>query len=456
MSHSEQVNTGWRRIVIVVSITLGMLLAALDTMVMSTAMPDIQEILGDFQLYSWVFSAYMLASTVTVPIFGKLADMYGRKRIFSLALLLFIGGSALCGISSSMVELVIYRAVQGLGAGGVIPLTVTIAGDLYSVEKRGRIQGLFSSMWAISGIAGPVVGGWIIENWHWSWIFWMNVPIGLLAMAGFLLFNEQVEPSRQKIDYTGALTLSISILLFLFTTIVPYLWLVPLLLLMSGLTFRLFLQIERNKSHPLIRVDFFRNPMLKWVNITAFLVSMGLFAVPSFVPLFAQQVMGYDPLESGLVLMGQVLGWNILAVLSGKMIIRYGYKKSILSGISLLVAGGLILLLFASRMTYPILIGALFVMGMGFGLGMTTFTISVQEAVEPRERGISTSIQMFFRNVGATLGVSLVGGVMNMTSGLFTLQASFMFVFALSLAITFSALFTGIYVPHHVMRTPSS
>lgn len=451
----HQANTGWRRVIIVASITLGMLLAALDTMIMSTAMPIIKNKLGNFSLYSWVFSAYMLTSTVTVPLYGKLADMFGRKKVFSAALLLFIIGSALCGTAASMWQLVLYRAIQGLGAGGVVPLTVTIAGDLYSVEQRGKIQGLFSSMWALSGIAGPVVGGWIIEHWHWSWIFWINIPIGIAAMFGFLLFREQVQPERRKIDSVGALILSISITLFLFATLAQSWGIVAALLVASIIMFLLFVRWEKRQEHPLVRLDFFADPMLKWINISALLVTMGLFSIPSFIPLFAQDVLGYTPLSSGLLLLAQVAGWNILAIFTGKLIIRYGYRNLALSAMILLLAGGIILLGFGLSITYLTLFISLFVMGMGFGLGMTTFIIAAQEAVKPAERGISTSIQMFSRNIGATIGITLVGGVMNAGNSAFSLGTSFMFVFTISLLITASAIFTTFRVPRNIQQSGS-
>ncbi len=446
MEEQVQVNTGSRRIIVIISITLGMLLAALDTMIMSTAMPEIKERLGNFSLYSWVFSAYMLSSTITVPLYGKLADMYGRKKVYSVALTIFIIGSALCGMADTMLQLVLFRAIQGLGAGGVIPLTVTIAGDLYSVEQRGKIQGLFSSMWALSGIAGPVVGGWIIQNWHWSWIFWINIPVGILAIAGFLMFRDQVAPVKQKIDYKGAAILALAVLSFLLTTIVESGWMMLVFFILSGLLSFLFTRFERKQSNPLIRVDFFADPMLKWVNITAFIVSMGLFAIPSFIPLFAQDVMGYSPLVSGLVLMAQVAGWNSMSILSGKLIVRFGYKPLVVVSISLLLLGGVVLLSGGYYLVYTLLIVALFI------LGMTTFIIAVQEAVSPAERGISTSIQMFFRNVGAALGVSLVGAVMNVSSNYVSLGKSFLIVFMLSILITMLALAAGTKVPRSVQE----
>ncbi|GAB7389289.1 MDR family MFS transporter [Bacillaceae bacterium] len=444
-----------KRAIVVTSITLGMLLAALDTMIMSTAMPEIKDKLGDFELYSWVFSAYMLTSTVTVPIYGKLADMFGRKKVFVYSLLFFILGSLLCGFAQNMWQLVLYRAVQGLGAGGVIPLAVTISGDLYSVEERGKIQGLFSSMWAISGISGPVLGGWIIQHFSWSWIFWINIPIGLLAVCGMFAFDEKVEAQARKIDVSGALLLTLGISSFLFATLSERIGTMALFVVASVLLLYWFVRVERKKEHPLVRLDLLNHPAIKWINVTTIIVSMGLFALPSFIPLFAQDVLGYSPLKSGLVLLGQVAGWNVFAVAAGKLIIRYGYKKMIVAGVVLMAAGAIILLIFGGNTTYWGLVFIMFVLGMGFGLAMTTFVIGVQEAVDWHERGISTSIQMFFRNIGATLGVTIVGGIMNAVSASYSLAATFQFIFFVSVVITLLGLVTSWRVPAQVKKVLS-
>jgi EmrB/QacA subfamily drug resistance transporter len=278
-----------------------MLLAALDTMIVSTAMPEISSKLGEASLYSWVFSAYMLTSTVTVPLYGRMADMIGRKKVYLFTLLVFLIGSILCGFASTMWQLVLFRAIQGLGAGGVIPLAVTIAGDMYSVEKRGKIQGLFSTMWAVAGISGPVLGGWMVEYFHWSWIFWINVPVGLLAVFGTLLFYEQIQEKRIALDIPGVLLLTASITFFLFATLSKNILEIIGLLLLCILFFVGFIVVEKRSSSPLIQLSLFKNPMIKWVNLTTVLVTMGTFALPSFIPLFAQGVLDFNPMMSGLV-----------------------------------------------------------------------------------------------------------------------------------------------------------
>ncbi|WP_134699780.1 MDR family MFS transporter [Ammoniphilus sp. YIM 78166] len=436
-----------KRAIVVASITLGMLLAALDQMIMSTAMPEVQKILGDAELYSWVFSAYMLSSTITVPIYGKLADRYGRKKVYLVALGLFLIGSALCAMSATMWQLVLSRVIQGLGAGGVLPLTVTIAGDLYDIKNRGKIQGLFSSMWAIAGISGPLLGGWIIENFHWSWIFWINIPVGIIAILGFLSFEEQVEGEKTSIDYVGAVLLVLAIGTLLFATLGTVWNEIVGLVVISMILFVLFVNHQRTRVHPLIRIEMFQNPMILWLNISGMIVTMGLFVVPFFIPLFAQEILGYSPLASGLILMGQVLGWNAGSVPAGKLILKVGYKKAILSGIGLLVLGGALLALFVPVLNYTLLLIIMFILGLGFGVCVTSFTIGVQEAVDPKERGISTSIQLFSRNIGTTIGVTIVGGILNLAHGSFTLLESFQAIFIVALFITSLSLWTASKIP---------
>ena len=436
-----------KKSIVVASITLGMLLAALDQMIMSTAMPEVQKILGDMELYSWVFSAYMLSSTITVPIYGKLADRYGRKKIYLIALSLFLLGSALCALSDSMWQLVLFRVVQGLGAGGVLPLTITIAGDLYDIKSRGKIQGLFSSMWALAGIAGPVLGGWIIQHLHWSWIFWINIPVGLVAMIGFLTFEEQGEAEKTSIDYIGAVVLSLAIGTFIFATLSTTWWGILGLVLISLILFVLFVNHQRTRIHPLIRIEMFQNPMILWLNISGMFVMMGLFVVPFFIPLFAQEVLGYSPLKSGLILLGQVLGWNIGAVPAGRWILKMGYKKVILSGITLIIIGGAALALFLDRLNYGFLLLVMFVLGLGFGTSVTALTIGVQEAVDWKERGISTSTQLFSRNIGTTIGVTIAGGILNLANQEITLIQSFQWMFAVATLITLISLWTSMKIP---------
>ena len=443
---TNNADKSYKRIIIVIGLALGMLLAALDTMIVSTAMPEISSKLGGASLYSWVFSAYMLTSTVTVPLYGKMADMIGRKKVYLFALLVFLMGSILCGFANTMWQLVVFRAIQGIGAGGVIPLAVTIAGDLYTVEKRGKIQGLFSTMWAVAGISGPVIGGWMVEHFHWSWIFWINAPVGLLAVVGTLLFHEQVQEKRIAIDLLGVVLLTSSITFFLFATLSKNLLEIAGLLLLCGLLLWRFIVVEKRSSSPLIQLSLFKNPMIKWVNLTTVLVTMGTFALPSFIPLFAQDVLDFNPMMSGLVLLGQVAGWNLMSIPTGKLILRYGYKNLIVVGILFLTLSMVFLFFMGEQMGFWLLTLDMFFMGLGFGLSMTSFIIGVQEAVGWNQRGISTSIQMFSRSIGQTVGITMIGWMMNLF-GDQDQSTGFHAVFLVALTISLVSLAISLKIP---------
>ena len=443
---TNNADKSYKRIIIVIGLALGMLLAALDTMIVSTAMPEISSKLGGASLYSWVFSAYMLTSTVTVPLYGKMADMIGRKKVYLFALLVFLMGSILCGFANTMWQLVVFRAFQGIGAGGVIPLAVTIAGDLYTVEKRGKIQGLFSTMWAVAGISGPVIGGWMVEHFHWSWIFWINAPVGLLAVVGTLLFHEQVQEKRIAIDLLGVVLLTSSITFFLFATLSKNLLEIAGLLLLCGLLLWRFIVVEKRSSSPLIQLSLFKNPMIKWVNLTTVLVTMGTFALPSFIPLFAQDVLDFNPMMSGLVLLGQVAGWNLMSIPTGKLLLRYGYKNLIVVGILFLTLSMVFLFFMGEQMGFWLLTLDMFFMGLGFGLSMTSFIIGVQEAVGWNQRGISTSIQMFSRSIGQTVGITLIGWMMNLF-GDQDQSTGFHAVFLVALTISLVSLAISLKIP---------
>ncbi len=443
---TNNADKSYKRIIIVIGLALGMLLAALDTMIVSTAMPEISSKLGGASLYSWVFSAYMLTSTVTVPLYGKMADMIGRKKVYLFALLVFLMGSILCGFANTMWQLVVFRAIQGIGAGGVIPLAVTIAGDLYTVEKRGKIQGLFSTMWAVAGISGPVIGGWMVEHFHWSWIFWINAPVGLLAVVGTLHFHEQVQEKRIAIDLLGVVLLTSSITFFLFATLSKNLLEIAGLLLLCGLLLWRFIVVEKRSSSPLIQLSLFKNPMIKWVNLTTVLVTMGTFALPSFIPLFAQDVLDFNPMMSGLVLLGQVAGWNLMSIPTGKLILRYGYKNLIVVGILFLTLSMVFLFFMGEQMGFWLLTLDMFFMGLGFGLSMTSFIIGVQEAVGWNQRGISTSIQMFSRSIGQTVGITMIGWMMNLF-GDQDQSTGFHAVFLVALTISLVSLAISLKIP---------
>jgi EmrB/QacA subfamily drug resistance transporter len=407
-----------RRIIITAALMVAMFLAAVEATIVNAAMPTVVSALGGLSLYSWVFSAFMLANTTTVPIYGKLADLYGRKRVFIIAVLLFIGGSALCGLSRSMEQLVFFRIIQGLGAGGVMPVALTIVGDIYPFEQRARIQGWFSSVWGLAALIGPFVGGWTIDHFSWRWIFWFNLPFGLFVISIIIAFlpNRKAD-KRLRIDIVGALLLMVSVFTFLFATQqvgslgwnAPAVW---LLLILAALLLTAFILWERRESQPFLPVELFKNRIIYSSNLTAFLTGIGMFGAISFVPLFVQSVLGKSATLAGLAITPQVLGWSTASVVAGRWMLRSGYRPPILAGVSLISSAAALFIWMDAETPYLLVLGSMFVLGLGLGLSMTTYIVAVQNAVDTDRRGAATSSQMFARTLGGAVGVTILGAVM--------------------------------------------
>ncbi|GGE05676.1 MFS transporter [Marinithermofilum abyssi] len=408
-----------RRHIITAALMAAMFLAAVEVTIVNAAMPTVVGALGGISLYSWVFSAFMLSNTITVPVYGKLADLYGRKQVFISAVLLFVGGSALCGLAQSMEQLVFFRVIQGLGAGGVLPVAMTIVGDIFPFETRAKVQGWFSSVWGLAAIIGPFIGGWTVEHLSWRWIFWFNLPLGLIIVGVIHVFlPRKKEGEDPTVDYTGAVLFTLSVFGFLLCTqLVSRLgWTHPAIWgLLGGAAALLigFFRREKKVEDPFIPLHLFRNRVIASSNITAFLTGMGMFGAISFVPLYVQGVLGKSPTLSGLAITPQVLGWSTASVIAGRWLLRNGYRQPILTGMVLisLSAGGFTWM--DAETPYLWVLIGMFVLGLGLGLSMTAYIIAVQNAVSERQRGAATSSQMFARAMGGAFGVTILGAVMS-------------------------------------------
>ncbi len=408
------------RNIITGALMLAMFLAAIEVTIVNAAMPTVVGALGGVSLYSWVFSAFMLANTTSVPIYGKLADLYGRKNVFIIAVSLFITGSVLCGLSQSMGQLVLFRAIQGLGAGGVLPVALTIVGDIFPFEQRARMQGWFSSMWGLAAILGPFVGGWTVEHFSWRWLFWFNFPLGLGIILIIFLFlpNRRHKKSDTSIDYLGAILLSFGVFGLLYSTLLIGQGMRENLLAIAVFLFALLLLIlfirwEQKIEHPFLPIHLFRKPIIAASNLTAFLTGMGMFGAISFVPLFVQGVLGKSPTLAGLAITPQVLGWSAMSVIAGRWLLKKGYRPPILTGVSLIVVAAGLFIWMDTSTPYWLVLLSMLVLGGGLGLSMTSFLIAVQNAVDTNQRGSSTSSQMFSRSMGGAFGVSILGAVMS-------------------------------------------
>jgi len=411
------------RNLVVAAVMVATFLAALDTTIVDTAMPRIIGSLGGMSLYSWVFSAYLLTSTTTVTIYGKLSDIYGRKRMLLVGIALFVLGSALAGQSHTMIELILFRGLQGLGAGAVLPVTQTIIGDLFSLEERARMQGLFSSIWGFSAIVGPALGGLIVDHSTWRWIFYVNVPMGLAA--SWLLwqyFHEEIEVREHRVDYPGAILLTVGVLTLLLGLLqggVSHPWTSPYilsLLVAAVVSLAAFLRVESRAAEPTLPLPLFQNPIISISNLAGFLAGAVMIGMTTYLPLFAQGVQGATATAAGAILAPLSIGWPIGSTVGGRIILRLGYRVSAVLGMAFDVAGAGVLLLVDRTGSLPlwVLMSLMFITGLGLGFSTLAFVLAIQNAVGWRQRGVATASAQFLRNLGSTLGVSLMGTVLNL------------------------------------------
>ncbi len=408
------------RPLVLIAIILGMFMAAIEGTIVATAIPDIVGDLGGFSLYSWVFSAYLLMNALTILIYGKLADLFGRKPIFIFGLIVFLIGSLLAGFSHSMLMLIIFRLIQGLGAGAVQPIAITIVGDLYTMEERGKIQGYLSSVWGISAVLGPALGGFFVQYLNWAWVFWINVPLGIFSVLGIaLFFSENVDKKKHHIDYAGAglLFLAISsLMIILIQGGAVWKWIswpviVLSLIFLTGLV--VFFWQEKRASEPIVPLSIWKNKRLAIANSVSLTTGIIIIGLASFLPAFVQVVMGRSAIVAGFTLTAMSVGWPIASTLTGRFITRIGQRFFARTGGTALVLGGLFFV-FLDPSKGPFWAGlGSFITGIGMGMTSTTFIISIQNSVPWKVRGVATASNMFMRMMGSAIGAALLGGVLN-------------------------------------------
>jgi EmrB/QacA subfamily drug resistance transporter len=417
------------------------LISALDANIMQTASPTIVKQLGGMHLFAWIFVVYMLASTVTVPLYGKLSDMYGRKRLLMIAVALFTLGSILCGVADSMISLIVFRGVQGLGAGGMVPLSMIIVGDLFTIDKRAKIQAVFSTIWAISSIIGPVLGSFFVETLTWRWIFFINIPIGIATVLCLIPYKEQTEFKKTHIDYKGFFLFGISITLLLLATSVSHPFWYILIGVIGLLVFAL---VERKEAHPFLPVSLFKNKGLLSTNLFMLFYCLSFFGTSNFIPLFLQESNDMGIYKSGLILLSIATGWIFGSTPSGKWIIRFGYKPLFITGSFITTVSGLALYLFINELSYFGLFIILTVQGFAFGLLFAVGTIASQEFAEPHIKGMSTSLQIFLRNIGTSIGVTIMGLLINQAA---TIAIGMKNVFLYALCLSLITIFLSFTIP---------
>ncbi len=407
-----------------VGLMLGMLVASISQTIVGPAMPRIVAELGGMDHYSWVATAAMLVSAITVPIVGKLSDLYGRRGFYLAGLAVFMVGSIVSGFAGSFWVLVLGRAIQGLGMGTIMPLSQTIIGDIIPARQRGKYQGLMGAVFGVTSVAGPLAGGFITDHWGWRWLFFAAVPIGLAATAVVARFLHLPHQRREaKIDYLGIATLTVSLVSLLLATSLggtSYPWGSATILglyAVGVVALVAFLVVERRAEEPVIPLRLFRSSVFSASNIASFAVAMVMFGSIIYIPVYAQGVLGVDATNSGLILMPLMLGLVVMGILSGLVITRTGrYKGIMLSGVAIMGAGLFLLTRLTWTSTQTQLTVAMIVLGVGLGMAMQQYTLVVQNAVARADLGVATASTQFFRNVGSTVGIAVFGTVM--TSGL--------------------------------------
>jgi EmrB/QacA subfamily drug resistance transporter len=401
---------------VTIGVLTGTALAALEATVVGAAMPTVVASLGGLQHYSWVFSAYLLTSTVTVPLWGKLSDLYGRRPLYQIGIVLFLLGSGLSGAARTMGQLVFFRALQGVGAGALIPVGMTILADIYSAEQRARVQALFSGVWGIASVVGPPVGGFITQQMSWRWVFYLNIPFGLAAAAIIgVSLREPRRTTRPSIDYAGAIFLTAAMvagLVGLGEAHTLAALLAPWRLGLFGVALAAtaaFVAAERRATEPIVPPALLRHRVVAVSVICGLLTGAAMFGAISYVPLYAQAALGASASAAGATLTPLMLGWVTFSVIGGRLLLRVGIRPTVLVGESVLAAGFVFLSRLDAGSSRIWLYVDLVVVGCGLGLTMLTFLIAVQQAVPRAQLGIATSVNQLARSLGGAVGVAVMG-----------------------------------------------
>jgi EmrB/QacA subfamily drug resistance transporter len=401
------------------ALMLVILLASLDQTIVATALPTIVGDLGGLQHLSWVVTAYLLASTVTGPIYGKLGDLYGRKVVLQTAIVIFLVGSALCGIAQGMTELIAFRALQGLGAGGLMVTTIAVVGDIIPPRDRGKYQGLFGAVFGVSTVIGPLLGGFFVDNLSWRWIFYVNLPLGALALFVIgVVFHSRAEHVRHAIDYLGAATLAGGLAcIVLFTslggTTEPWGSVQSIALIVIGVVLLVvFLLVERRAQEPILPLELFRNRTFAVTSAIGFIIGLALFGSITYLPLFLQVVKGMSPTRSGLQLTPMMAGLLVTSIASGRTISRFGrYKPFPIVGTAVMIVGMVLLARLNVHSSTATAALDMLVLGLGLGMVMQVLVLAVQNAVEFRVMGVATSGSILFRQVGGSIGLAIFGAI---------------------------------------------
>lgn len=426
-------NMDSRKQKIVIALMVAMFLAAFEGTVVAIAIPTIVKELNGFELVSWVFSLYLLTSAVSTPIYGKLSDLYGRKNILSLGIMIFVIGSFVCGLSQNMFQLIISRALQGLGAGAIFTVTFTIIGDIFTFAERTKVQGWLSTVWGIASLAGPFLGGFLIDSFSWHWIFFINIPFGILSIL--IIQNnldENIKKKKHKIDYAGTLTLSSAIVVLLYGILAgDQIWQVNNIVLsvvLTGVLLGVFYFIEKNADEPIVPFEIFSRET-NVVSVMSFLVSVIIIVITVYMPIYIQNILGFNATIAGLAMAPMSFAWLSTAFLLAKALPKYGERAVTgFSALILLISCMLLTTLSAGTHLIQVLIYAA-MLGFGFGGVFNTLTIMVQDSVGYEKRGTAIAFNSLIRTLAQTIGVSIFGSILNVNIGKSSLSSGLHIVF---------------------------
>lgn len=400
---------------VIIALLIATFLTAIEGTIVSTAMPKIVEDLGGNQLYTWVISVYLLATVISTPVFGKLADLYGRKIMFTIGVVIFLSGSMLSGFSQTMGQLVIFRMIQGIGAGALTTIPYTIIGDIFTFEQRAKVQGWISSVWGISGIVGPLAGGFIVDTISWHWIFYMNLPFGIISLILlWISLHEQIEKKKQIIDYPGIFTFAVSMTAFLYALT---LWKeqkqisssIVSLIVVAFVGICLFIWIEAKGKEPMLPLSLFTIRSITISNIAGFLLGFILVTVTFYIPLWVQGVKNLNATYSGIAMLPMSITWPLGAILSGKWLGKTSIGRIAFTGVSTIVIGCIGLVLFHANTVLPWIMVVTGILGLGFGLSLTVFTVVIQSSVDWNMRGAAMGSNNLMRNLGQAVGIAVSG-----------------------------------------------
>jgi len=395
----------------VVGVLLSMFMGAMEATIVATAMPTVVEQLGGIEYYGWVGAVYLLTTTVTMPLYGKLADLYGRKPIMMLSMAIFLLGSMASGLSRTMTQLILFRAVQGIGAGGTQPVSITIIGDIYKPAERARMQGVFGAVWGVSAMSGPLLGGIIVHALSWRWVFFINVPFGILS--AFLIasaFHEEVQPRRHALDVTGALLLAGAVIALLLGAGQN---LPALTLPLAGLLGAAFVLVERRASEPVLSLAMLRRRVIGVSSAAGAAVGAVMSSSVIYLPLYVQAILSGSPTQAGATVTPMLIGWPIASTIGGRVLHRTGYRPLVRAGFIIVTLSCIALAFLLRRGALSVVLGAtMFVMGAGMGLANSALLIAVQDNATWQERGVATAGMLFFRTIGGAIAVGALGALL--------------------------------------------